>query len=141
MSRSSTTNSPGVSFADRRPMCIGRSMYFVPSRSARSRRLGPRSTVNTVTRMRRDDGDDDGQQAQQDTAEAALARRRLRRAPASVPAVSGACVLVHCVYSITTSTRPASTDVPGVTLTSLTVPAFGERSSFSIFIASTTTTP
>ena len=46
-----------------------------------------------------------------------------------------------CRYSITISTRPASTDVPGVTATSLTRPAFGERSSFSIFIASTTTTP
>ena len=38
------------------------------------------------------------------------------------------------------STRPASTDVPAATATSLTRPAFGERSSFSIFIASTTTT-
>ncbi len=37
--------------------------------------------------------------------------------------------------------RPASTDIPAVTLTSFTRPARGALSSFSIFIASTTTTP
>ena len=37
--------------------------------------------------------------------------------------------------------RPASTDIPGTTLTSFTRPARGALSSFSIFIASTTITP
>ena len=43
-------------------------------------------------------------------------------------------------HSITTSARPASTEAPTVTATSLTRPVFGERNSFSIFMASTTMT-
>src|SRR4051812_932770 len=43
-------------------------------------------------------------------------------------------------HSTMTSTRPASTEAPALTATSLTRPALGERNSFSIFIASTTTT-
>src|SRR5262249_27926110 len=42
-------------------------------------------------------------------------------------------------YWTTTSRRPASTDAPSATATSLTEPAFGDASSFSIFIASMTT--
>src|SRR5216683_2957664 len=45
------------------------------------------------------------------------------------------------VYSITTRTSPFSTVWPGATLTSATLPSLGDLSSFSIFIASTTTTP
>ena len=44
-------------------------------------------------------------------------------------------------YSTTIKTAPASTDSPSATRTSDTVPAFCDRSSFSIFIASTTTSP
>ena len=47
--------------------------------------------------------------------------------------------LVHPRYSTTTSRRPASTEAPAWTSTCLTVPALGDRSSFSIFMASTTT--
>src|SRR5229473_3251362 len=42
------------------------------------------------------------------------------------------------VYSITTRTSPFSTVWPGATLTSATLPSLGDLSSFSIFIASTT---
>ena len=51
ITRSSTTKTPGLIFADSRPMCIGRSEYFDPSLSARARNEGPRSTVKTVTMM------------------------------------------------------------------------------------------
>src|SRR3989304_5554451 len=50
-------------------------------------------------------------------------------------------VVVGIAYSTTARTRPASTDWPSVTATSLTLPAFGEVISLSIFIASTTPTP
>src|SRR4051812_1560783 len=45
------------------------------------------------------------------------------------------------LHSSTISMAPASTDAPSVARTSVTVPAARVRSSFSIFIASTTTTP
>src|SRR6185295_18049685 len=45
------------------------------------------------------------------------------------------------IHSRITSMAPASTDVPSTARTSTTVPAAFARSSFSIFIASTTTSP
>src|ERR1051325_9998013 len=44
-------------------------------------------------------------------------------------------------YSTVINTACASTVIPSVTRTSATRPSFGARSSFSIFIASTTTRP
>src|SRR5262249_47610824 len=44
-------------------------------------------------------------------------------------------------HSTTISMAPASTDDPSIARTSVTVPAARDRSSFSIFMASTTTSP
>ncbi len=107
------TNSPGVSLAERRPMCMGRSMYFVPSRSASSRRFGPRSTVKTVATIAATTATTTASRRSRH-GEAALSRRRLRGLAATVPAVPVPASLPR-LYSITTSTRPASTGVPGVT--------------------------
>ena len=128
-----------------------------PSVSARLRRDGPRSMVNTAMNTATTI-------ATSTTMISRSARNvdriRLRGRPATGSTVGsgeaspGGCpsgrgaggssgwsaISATRTYSTTTSTRPASTDMPSVTGTSLTRPAFGDRSSFSIFIASTTTT-
>jgi glutathionylspermidine synthase-like protein len=59
------------------------------------------------------------------------------------PTECGLCQkrLKHPSYSTIASTSPAVTDAPSATITCLTVPFFGDFSSFCIFIASTTSTP
>src|SRR5262245_27894471 len=49
MTTSSSANSPGATSADSLPMCRGRSRYFEPATSARCFRVGPRSTLKSVT--------------------------------------------------------------------------------------------
>jgi hypothetical protein len=131
MTKSSSSNWPFQSRTLSRPMCIGRSMKVEPRVSARFFSAGPRSTVTPVTTA---------------TASATAAVATTRRTMTRVRCVSGCentagSDFSVTFYSITTSTVCASTEAPSATRTSRTVPARGARSSFSIFMASTTTTP
>ena len=107
-------------------MCSGRSMNFDPSSSARRLTAGPRSSVTTETSA---------------TATAMATTSQAVRAPRTPPRVTGRSPASRHAYSTTASTAPASTDCPSVTATDTTRPAWAARSSFSIFIASTTTSP
>ena len=55
MTTSSSRKSPGQRYADNRPMCIGRSRYFVASTSPRSLATGPRSMEKKARRARGDE--------------------------------------------------------------------------------------
>ena len=115
MRRSSTTNSPGRELrrqaADvHRPLHELRAFALGPLAQ-----VGPEIDRKDRCQQRRDDGDENSEQAEQHAAEAPafarvlpwLVRLGFRLVP--VPAFR------PLGYSITTSTRPASTEVPGVT--------------------------
>ena len=114
----------------------------MPAVSALSRRAGPRSMVSVATRTAAIDRDQDAEQR------AGQGARRRRAAAAAHGRRRGLSrrllrwrrlIRRHTLIRSRRARAPASTDAPGATATSLTRPALGERSSFSIFIASTTT--
>ncbi len=139
MTRSSTSNVPVRSSTFRPPMCIGRSRYFDPAVSARLRSAGPRSIVSVATRTAATSAT-----RSPSTRSTGWRRRRVGggatgAGAGSAAGCSGGGRDSSSTYSITTSTAPASTESPAVAVTCLIRPALGDRSSFSIFIASTTT--
>ena len=115
-------DSPRNRWMEMRPMRIGRSRYFEPSLGARSYRR------TQIDRQRcHDCGGQDRHHEHQ-------ARRRCGKAFRTREG------RLHGFSRwITTSSAPASTNSPSRAWTSATVPAPDARSSFSIFIASTTT--
>ena len=135
---------PGREPADvHRPLHVVRAFPFralaqprARDRGDRGRRSGRRRSPGAPRQARNSQAPD-------------AAARCVQAVAGSVPA-AGLLVLVghrsslprevRC-YSITARMRPASTEVPGVTHDLLHPAGAGARSSFSIFIASTTTTP
>ena len=121
-------------------MCSGRSMYFEPSFSALAHERRAEVDSEEGDHDAGDDRDDEREQSETEAAPCA-ASAAAPALPESSGGSAGICSgSIDPDYSITMSTRPPSTDIPGATATCFTRPAFGERSSFSIFIASTTIT-
>ena len=135
MTKSSSTNLPLNRRTPSLPMCIGRPMRFEPSRSASPRSPGPRSTVSVATIATAS--------VTANTTTPSFVKRNAKcdRMRSKRLNLSGIVILcdLRSIRS-TTSTAPVSTAAPGTTSTSFTTPSLGVRSSFSIFIASTTTT-
>ena len=132
-------------------MCIGRSMNFEPSRSARARSAGPRSTVNDRDEQR-------ARRSPRRPPRIASAHRRLTRpAPAQrdpgcrrlrLDGASAATPMARRVIGHRTAVHLLDDDQDAAGFDRralgdahvLDAARLGERSSFSIFIASTTTT-